>query len=98
MVVVDPKLFARTERLLLRPLRLDDAEDILLMRSHPECMKHTSLLPSDDLESTKSWIQGVCTPSLSSDNTRSLTRCSATTSPVTGTSLSNCWQNMLALT
>ncbi|CAE7015654.1 hypothetical protein P3342_004146 [Pyrenophora teres f. teres] len=58
MVVVDPKLFARTERLLLRPLRLDDAEDVLLMRRHPDCMKHTSLLPSDDLESARAWIQG----------------------------------------
>ncbi|KAI4682148.1 uncharacterized protein J4E88_005037 [Alternaria novae-zelandiae] len=58
MVVVDPQIFARTERLLLRPLRLEDAEDVLLMRKHPEVMKHTSLLPSDDLEGTKAWIQG----------------------------------------
>ncbi|KAI4939070.1 uncharacterized protein J4E92_000352 [Alternaria infectoria] len=58
MVVVDPQIFARTQRLLLRPLRLEDAEDVLLMRKHPEVMKHTSLLPSDDLEGTKAWIQG----------------------------------------
>ena len=61
MVVVDPKIFARTERLLLRPLRLEDAEDILLMRKHPEVMIHTPILPSDDIDSTKAWIQGVST-------------------------------------
>jgi RimJ/RimL family protein N-acetyltransferase len=59
-VVVDPKMFARTERLLLRPLRLEDAEDVVLMRKDPEVMKHTSILPSDDLENTRNWIQGVC--------------------------------------
>jgi hypothetical protein len=62
MVVVDPKIFARTERLLLRPLRLEDAEDVGLMRKHPEVMKHTSILPSDDIEKTRDWIQGVCVP------------------------------------
>lgn len=41
MVIVDPKYVARTERLLLRPLRLDDAEDVVLMRSDPEVMKHS---------------------------------------------------------
>jgi hypothetical protein len=59
MVVVDPKIFARTERLLLRPLRLEDAEDVVLMRKHPEVMMHTSILPSDDIEKTRDWIQGV---------------------------------------
>jgi hypothetical protein len=60
MVVVDPEIFARTERLLLRPLRLEDAEDVLLMRKDAEVMKHTSILPSDDPEKTRNWIQGVC--------------------------------------
>lgn len=41
MVVVDPKYVARTERLLIRPLSLDDAEDVVLMRKDPEVMKHT---------------------------------------------------------
>lgn len=41
MVVVDPKITARTERLLIRPLVMEDAEDIVLMRRHPEVMKHT---------------------------------------------------------
>lgn len=41
MVVVDPKIVAKTERLLLRPLSLDDAAEVLLMRQHPEVMKHT---------------------------------------------------------
>ncbi|KAF9701615.1 hypothetical protein EKO04_001126 [Ascochyta lentis] len=58
MVVVDPRTVARTERLLLRPLKLEDAEDVVLMRKHPEVMKHTSILPSDDLEKTRQWIQG----------------------------------------
>ncbi|KAJ4349043.1 hypothetical protein N0V95_004921 [Ascochyta clinopodiicola] len=53
MVVVDPRIVARTERLLLRPLRLEDAEDVVLMRKHPEVMKHT-----EDLEKTRQWIQG----------------------------------------
>ncbi|KAF3035661.1 hypothetical protein E8E12_002993 [Didymella heteroderae] len=58
MVHVDPRIVAKTERLLLRPLELNDAEDILLMRKDPEVMKHTSILPSDDIEKTKQWIQG----------------------------------------
>jgi hypothetical protein len=41
MVVVDLKYVARTERLLIRPLTLDDAEDVVLMRKDPEVMKHT---------------------------------------------------------
>jgi RimJ/RimL family protein N-acetyltransferase len=41
MVVVDEKYVARTERLLLRPLKLDDAADVVLMRRDPEVMKHT---------------------------------------------------------
>jgi hypothetical protein len=40
MVVVDPKYVARTERLLIRPLVMQDAEDVLLMRSNAEVMKH----------------------------------------------------------
>ncbi|KAF1925807.1 acyl-CoA N-acyltransferase [Didymella exigua CBS 183.55] len=58
MVVVDPRIIAKTERLLLRPLELKDAEDVLLMRKHPEVMKHTSILPSNDIEKTTQWIQG----------------------------------------
>ena len=41
MVVVDPKIVVRSERLLLRALTIDDAADVLLMRKHPEVMKHT---------------------------------------------------------
>ena len=41
MVVVDPKITAKTERLLIRPLAMEDAADVVLMRSHPEVMKHT---------------------------------------------------------
>jgi RimJ/RimL family protein N-acetyltransferase len=41
MVIVDPKYVTRTERLLLRPLKLEDAEDVVLMRKDPEVMKHT---------------------------------------------------------
>jgi hypothetical protein len=41
MVVVDPTYVARTERLLIRPLKLDDADNVLLMRKHPEVMLHT---------------------------------------------------------
>lgn len=41
MVVVDPKIVARTERLLIRPLVMEDAEDVVLMRAHPDVMKHT---------------------------------------------------------
>jgi RimJ/RimL family protein N-acetyltransferase len=41
MVTVDPKITAKTERLLLRPMVMEDAGDIVLMRSHPEVMKHT---------------------------------------------------------
>lgn len=41
MVVVDPKITAATARLLIRPLTMDDAEDVVLMRKDPEVMKHT---------------------------------------------------------
>jgi RimJ/RimL family protein N-acetyltransferase len=42
MVVVDPKITAKTERLLLRPLTEEDAADINNgMFSNPEVMKHT---------------------------------------------------------
>lgn len=44
MVVVDSNVFAKTERLLIRPLKLDDAEDVVLMRKHPEVMKHTYVI------------------------------------------------------
>jgi hypothetical protein len=84
MVVVDPQIFARTERLLLRPLRLEDAEDVLLMRKHPEVMKHTSLLPSDDLEGAKAWIQGVSLPN-HIIHLYILTICSVTRLNTTGT-------------
>ncbi|KAF2195376.1 acyl-CoA N-acyltransferase [Zopfia rhizophila CBS 207.26] len=58
MVVVDPKITARSSRLLIRPLVMEDAADIVLMRSHPEVMKHTPLVPSNDIEKSKAWIQG----------------------------------------
>jgi RimJ/RimL family protein N-acetyltransferase len=41
MVVVDPKYVVRTERLLLRPMKLEDAEDVVLLRKNAEVMKHT---------------------------------------------------------
>lgn len=41
MVVVDSKYAARTVRLLIRPLKLEDAEDVVLMRKDAEVMKHT---------------------------------------------------------
>jgi hypothetical protein len=41
MVVVDANIVARTERLFIRPLTIDDAADVVLMRKHPEVMKHT---------------------------------------------------------
>jgi hypothetical protein len=41
MVVVDPKFVAKTERLLIRPLLMQDAEDLVLMFSDDEVMKHT---------------------------------------------------------
>ena len=44
MVVVDPGVFVKTERLLLRPLTLEDAEDVVLMRKDPEVMKHTYVI------------------------------------------------------
>lgn len=58
MVVVDSKIVARTGRLLLRPLAMEDAEDVLLMRRDAEVMKHTSILPSADLAKTRAWIHG----------------------------------------
>ena len=47
--MVDSHIFAKTERLLLRPLRLEDAEDVVLMRKDPEVMKHTYVISRDPL-------------------------------------------------
>ncbi|KAL6711621.1 hypothetical protein ACN47E_004555 [Coniothyrium glycines] len=58
MVIVEPKYVVRTERLLLRPLCIDDAPDVLLMREDAEVMLHTSLLPSPSLSETLAWIHG----------------------------------------
>ncbi|KAF2742693.1 acyl-CoA N-acyltransferase, partial [Sporormia fimetaria CBS 119925] len=58
MVIVDPKYTTKTERLLLRPLRLDDAPAVNVMRAHPEVMLHTPMLPCDDISKTLAWIQG----------------------------------------
>lgn len=42
MVIVDPKITAKTERLHLRPLAIEDAAEISRsMFSNPEVMKHT---------------------------------------------------------
>jgi RimJ/RimL family protein N-acetyltransferase len=95
-VVVDPNIFARTERLLLRPLRAEDAEDILLMRKHPEVMKHSSILPSDDIEGTKAWIQGVRMFSLKTTSVRILIACSATRLKATGTLQSSSYRRTKA--
>lgn len=58
MVVVEPKYVVRTERLLLRPLTIEDAEDVLHMRRDAEVMLHTSLQPSSDISQTIAWIEG----------------------------------------
>ncbi|KAH8726510.1 GNAT domain-containing protein [Phaeosphaeriaceae sp. PMI808] len=42
MVIVDPKYATSTQRLVLRPLRIEDAKDVVLMRKNPEVMKHTN--------------------------------------------------------
>jgi RimJ/RimL family protein N-acetyltransferase len=41
MVVVDPQIRVESQRLLLRPLVMDDAAAIRLIRSDPETMLHT---------------------------------------------------------
>jgi hypothetical protein len=41
MVIVDPAVVVKTGRLLIRPLVMQDAEDVLLMRRDPEVMMHT---------------------------------------------------------
>lgn len=41
MVVIDSRIVAKTERLLLRPLALSDADDVVLMRSDKNVMMHT---------------------------------------------------------
>lgn len=46
MVVVSPSITAQSPRLLLRPLALSDAYAVNLMRSDPEVMKHTYILPN----------------------------------------------------
>ncbi|KAF2197979.1 acyl-CoA N-acyltransferase [Delitschia confertaspora ATCC 74209] len=58
MVVANAKLTLATERLLIRPLTLEDAPDIAELRADPEVMKHTSLLPTDDIRESDKWIKG----------------------------------------
>lgn len=58
MVVVDSSISAQTERLLIRPLVMEDAAEVNLMRAHPEVMKHTPITAVDDIEKSKAWIQG----------------------------------------
>ncbi|KAF2802126.1 acyl-CoA N-acyltransferase [Mytilinidion resinicola] len=54
---------ARTKRLLIRPLRLDDANDVFLMRSNPEVMEFTSALPSTDIQKSRDWVSDCITRS-----------------------------------
>ena len=38
-------MLIETDRLVLRPMRMDDAEELFEVFSHPEAMKYWSTLP-----------------------------------------------------
>lgn len=46
----------RTRRLLMRPLRLEDAPDVFLMRSSTAVMTFTPSIPETDVEQSREWI------------------------------------------
>ncbi|KAF2835137.1 acyl-CoA N-acyltransferase [Patellaria atrata CBS 101060] len=56
MVLVDEKLSIRTKRLLLRPQRLEDADDIFLLRSNALYTKFTGIKPETSVDQTREWI------------------------------------------
>ncbi|KAF2495406.1 acyl-CoA N-acyltransferase [Lophium mytilinum] len=57
----DKEVEVRTKRLLIRPLRLEDADDVFLMRSNPEVMRFTSALASTDVQKSRDWVSDCIT-------------------------------------
>jgi hypothetical protein len=81
---VDPRITARTERLLIRPLRLEDAADVNIMRADPEVMKHTYELCYDSDVILTDALEGQCYL-VTRSRKPSLGSRAATTGPITGT-------------
>ena len=54
-------LIIRTPRLILRPMTIDDAPDIFLIRSDPETLRYTPITPDSTLEQTRDWIRKLLT-------------------------------------
>jgi len=48
-----------TEKLLLRKVTLDDAEDLLSSASDPEVARHTTWEPYDSIEQVRSFLRSV---------------------------------------
>lgn len=48
-----------TDRLLLRKLTLEDAEEILVQRSHPTIQKFIKREPAKNIEDAKAWLEMV---------------------------------------
>ncbi|OCK85166.1 acyl-CoA N-acyltransferase [Lepidopterella palustris CBS 459.81] len=55
-MVADKEVEIRTRRLVLRPLRLEDAPDVFLLRSSATVMRFTPSLPDNDVEQSREWI------------------------------------------
>lgn len=49
----------RTERLLLRPARSDDLEDLHAILSNPRAMTYWSSLPHADIDKTREWLASM---------------------------------------
>ncbi len=49
-------IIATTERLVLRDLQERDAENILLLNSDPEVLKHVHDVPFANVEAARAWI------------------------------------------
>lgn len=52
-------IIAKSDRLVLRELKQRDAEDIFLLNSDPEVLKHVHDVPFADLDTARAWIANI---------------------------------------
>lgn len=59
MINFTPFPVLTTDRLILRKLSMDDAEEILVQRSHPEIQKFIKREPAQNIGEAKAWLEMV---------------------------------------
>lgn len=57
----------RTERLVLRPARIEDLDDVHAMLSHPRAMRYWATPEHDTLEESREWLEGMVEGASGSD-------------------------------